>query len=416
MKSFKHFFSTIAKMIGFDGAESNEDVIGPKSSVKKEEPKKSPGPKSSEETKPVGNGGETKRRRVDLKEKMEVQSVELQRQSGDSAAHIEDKSAKSSRMDDLSSRSLRRIRDMSERAVRKVKTFVSRPIKEATLRHFVNKVEAKMQAEQTGQVRLREVKRGDDLFPKPLRRSQEGKSKEVRTKDKVDMSLKSVATSAMRYSGGELPSGNKIVSGNKCNDGKLFINGEPFWTTKKKPTEADLEESGTEDDIQMNAEVALEVYEGKKQLVNMPSIPIILDPMNELSELKRRDKLFFCRDVLFGNSVRSMINLCDSTTKVTPIRKRGQPIAFTEPNTRAAYHREHSSESEKLPFTPSKVPSGSSQKVRKRKRTNAKTSGNGHESSNAKPGSRKQKSKSKGGDARSLSAEVQKSSQAVESS
>ncbi|VDK67620.1 unnamed protein product [Cylicostephanus goldi] len=129
---------------------------------------------------------------------------------------------------------------MSERAVRKVKTFVSRPIKEATLRRFVNKVEAKMQAEQTGQIRLREVKQGDDLFPKPLRRSQEAKSKEIRNKDKVDMSMKSVATSAMKYSGGELPSGNKIVTGNKCNDGKLFINGEPFWTMQKKPTETDL--------------------------------------------------------------------------------------------------------------------------------------------------------------------------------
>lgn len=33
------------------------------------------------------------------------------------------------------------------------------------------------------------------------------------------------------------------------------------------------EESGTEDDIQLNAEIALEVYEGKAKLVNMPAIP-----------------------------------------------------------------------------------------------------------------------------------------------
>ncbi|KAL6740897.1 hypothetical protein Aduo_014205 [Ancylostoma duodenale] len=86
-----------------------------------------------------------------------------------------------SAFDDLSQSSLRRLRSMSERAVRKVKTFVSRPIKETTMRRFVHKVEARKQAEMTGQITLRPVKRGDDVFPKQrLRKSQERcKSKEA---------------------------------------------------------------------------------------------------------------------------------------------------------------------------------------------------------------------------------------------
>ena len=36
---------------------------------------------------------------------------------------------------------------------------------------------------------------------------------------------------------------------------------------------------------------------------------MVLDPLNEVTLMKERDKLFFNRDILFGNTVRTMINL-----------------------------------------------------------------------------------------------------------
>ncbi|VDL86674.1 unnamed protein product [Nippostrongylus brasiliensis] len=189
-----------------------------------------------------------------------------------------------------------RLKCSYERAFRRVKTFVSRPIKEATLQRFATMVEAKKQAEESGQITNRKLKRGDDVFPKPIQRS---KSK--------DGAKESVAQAAL-YFGGSLPSGCKIVTGNKDNNGHLLTeDDQPFWTEQRKPTEDDL--SDTDDDLQMSAEVVLDVCDGKVKLVNMPSISVVLDPMNELAELKRRDSLFFTREILFGNSVRSMINI-----------------------------------------------------------------------------------------------------------
>ncbi|VDM59686.1 unnamed protein product [Angiostrongylus costaricensis] len=211
-----------------------------------------------------------------------------------------------------------RIRQLSERAVRRVKTFVSRPIKETTMLRFVSKVEAKKQAEESGRISAREMKLGDDPFPKPKLRT--SKSREITSeasshlhyaRDGPDLhQLKSVPQMPTSYRYGDLPSGCQLVLGNKNNKGKLIIDDKPFWTEQRKPTDEDLEESGTDDELQMSAEVALDVYEGKVKLVNMPTIPVVLDPMNELRELQRRDKLFYSKDVLFGNSVRSMINLC----------------------------------------------------------------------------------------------------------
>ncbi|KJH49469.1 hypothetical protein DICVIV_04406 [Dictyocaulus viviparus] len=105
----------------------------------------------------------------------------------------------------------------------------------------------------------------------------------------------------------------------------------------------------------MSADVALDVYEGKVKLVNMPSIPVVLDPMNELSELQRRDKLFYSRDILFGNSVRSMINLYDNSMKVTQLVRRSnvERVKFEEPSIRHSYKRNGAFNVVKEPFVPS---------------------------------------------------------------
>ncbi|KAJ1374585.1 hypothetical protein KIN20_037297 [Parelaphostrongylus tenuis] len=247
---------------------------------------------------------------------------------------------------DLSSKESKsaRIRQLSERAVRKVKTFVSRPIKETTMLRFVSKVEAKKQAEESGKMMEHEMKLGDDPFPKLKSRGSKSREFDAQDhkKDRPDIpELKSTFETATTYRHGNLPSGCRLVVGNKNNNGKLIIDEKPFWMEQRKPSDEDLEDSGTDDDLQMTAEVALDVYEGKVKLVDMPTIPIILDPMNELRELQRRDKLFYTRDVLFGNSIRSMINLCDNSSSVTPIkrRSRNEYVKFKEPSIRHNYLR-----------------------------------------------------------------------------
>ncbi|WKY11054.1 hypothetical protein Q1695_002974 [Nippostrongylus brasiliensis] len=280
--------------------------------------------------------------------------------------------------DDSSSRkSLRRLKCSYERAFRRVKTFVSRPIKEATLQRFATMVEAKKQAEESGQITNRKLKRGDDVFPKPIQRSKSKDGAKEKTSDRKDVDAKSVAQAAL-YFGGSLPSGCKIVTGNKDNNGHLLTeDDQPFWTEQRKPTEDDL--SDTDDDLQMSAEVVLDVCDGKVKLVNMPSISVVLDPMNELAELKRRDSLFFTREILFGNSVRSMINIHDNSTKVTPIirkRKTNGTVSFKEPSVRYSYYRSRPTVLEPSPFTPGERPSYRSVKRKKRSKIAAKIARN----------------------------------------
>uniref|UniRef100_A0A1I7XFB1 Brix domain-containing protein n=1 Tax=Heterorhabditis bacteriophora TaxID=37862 RepID=A0A1I7XFB1_HETBA len=136
-----------------------------------------------------------------------------------------------------------------------------------------------------------------------------------------------------------LPSGNPVIKNNN-NNGKLFVEGQPFWTKQRRPTDEDKKDSDTEDDLPLNSEVIIDVNERKIELVNMPSIPVVLDPMNEVEVLKRRDKLFFSKDVLFGNTVRNMINLSEQIpTLIVTKRDKSLGIHFTEPSTAMSYSR-----------------------------------------------------------------------------
>lgn len=283
------------------------------------------------------------------------------------------------RDDNSTSSSFRRLRHLSERAVRKVKTFVSRPIKQTTLQRFLDRLEAKKQAEESGRISDRELKRGDDVFPKPIQRSKSsdlGKEKSARD----TLPVKSIPQPPARSpSAASLSSGCQVIFGNNDNNGKLFLeDGQPFWTEQRKPTESDLPD--TEDDLQMNADVALDVCEGKVKLVNMPTIPVVLDPMNELVELMRRDQLFFCRDVLFGNSVRSMINLSDNSSKTVPIlrRRKGDLVTFTEPSYSYNYRRDRPTDLDRWPFEPGAPPSAlKSLRLRRRRSRLRKKKGDG---------------------------------------
>ncbi|XGW02380.1 hypothetical protein V3C99_014426 [Haemonchus contortus] len=288
-------------------------------------------------------------------------------------------------LDDSGSKSLTRLKDISGRAIRRVKMFVSQPIKEHTLQCFISKVEAKKEAKVSGKISNCELKQGNDVFPQPLQRQ---KGREVRFLFTIDRKpsmakglafqvvknqketfslLKSITLSPSMYSGGSLPSGCRPVRGNKDNNGKLIDGGEPFWTKQQKPTIFDLDDN-TEDDLELNAEVALDVSKGKVKLVNMPETPVILDPMNKLRVLKRRDKLFYSRDVLFGNSVRTMVNLCSNTKKrkkkkhSKKVRRSLGTITFDEPKSTYRYRREYVKCFEKLSFKSHSTSSKSSRR------------------------------------------------------
>ncbi|RCN50660.1 hypothetical protein ANCCAN_03273 [Ancylostoma caninum] len=117
--------------------------------------------------------------------------------------------------------------------------------------------------------------------------------------------------------------------------------------------ETGLEETDTADDLPLNAEVVLEVDEGNIELATAPKIPVILDSFEELRNLQKRDKLFFNKALLFGNTVRSMINLSDMTSVRVgrPTRRSKAKPRFTFPTMRYYYRREKWWRLKGLPYT-----------------------------------------------------------------
>ncbi|WKX88090.1 hypothetical protein Q1695_008033 [Nippostrongylus brasiliensis] len=95
---------------------------------------------------------------------------------------------------------------------------------------------------------------------------------------------------------------------NKDNDGNVIVDGRPFWYQK-------MEEDLTDEGNVLNAAVILEVASGNLSLVNMPDEPIELDVYGEWKELRSRDATCFNKDVLFGNTIRSMVNLFEESVK-----------------------------------------------------------------------------------------------------
>ncbi|VDO26929.1 unnamed protein product [Haemonchus placei] len=97
-------------------------------------------------------------------------------------------------------------------------------------------------------------------------------------------------------------SGMPIVTGNNCNGNKLFVDDMPFWWSDEV---SDI----TDSELVMNASVLIEALEGRLKLVPMPDVEIVLDPIEDVTILRTRDKLCFRREHIFGNTVRSMVNL-----------------------------------------------------------------------------------------------------------
>ncbi|XGW22012.1 hypothetical protein V3C99_004739, partial [Haemonchus contortus] len=151
-------------------------------------------------------------------------------------------------------------------------------------------------------------------------------------------------------------SGLPVIKGNKDNDGMLLTNGQPFWFTDMPPDE-------TDDELVMNASVLIEVMENRRKLVPMPDIEIVLDPMEETTVLAARDKSCYTRDVLFGNTVRSMVNLNELSIRALSIKGRKKAVAPVEPDELRSlamevptvlhlYYRKTYDQFSRIPFVP----------------------------------------------------------------
>ncbi|VDM61968.1 unnamed protein product [Angiostrongylus costaricensis] len=233
-----------------------------------------------------------------------------------------------------------RLRNLSGRVSRRVMTFVNRPVRELALKRFISKIEARRRAEMDNSWTKRELRPGQVTYPRSRSRSLE------RLRNGPDQSVAEEISSNKEKSA-------ELVTGNNDNDGAVIVNGLPFWITAEDPQLIDREDSDTDDELPLNADIVLDVHRRNLELDKMPAIPVVLDPLDDLRKLQKRDKLFFTKTVLFGNSVRSMINLSD-TTSMKISRKQGKisTLSFNQPDTRFLYLRERFWVLTEDPYTP----------------------------------------------------------------
>uniref|UniRef100_A0A915PYE4 Uncharacterized protein n=1 Tax=Setaria digitata TaxID=48799 RepID=A0A915PYE4_9BILA len=94
-----------------------------------------------------------------------------------------------------------------------------------------------------------------------------------------------------------------------------------------KQDEEKSSEEATDEDLPMDSDILLEVQAGLRKLVKMPEIRIVMDPYAPLDYLKSRDKIFFTTEVVFSNTVRSMVNLNDEISNKELISMRNRKLS-----------------------------------------------------------------------------------------
>ncbi|EYC42568.1 hypothetical protein Y032_0526g2938 [Ancylostoma ceylanicum] len=120
----------------------------------------------------------------------------------------------------------------------------------------------------------------------------------------------------------------------------------------------------TDDELVMNAAVLIDVLENRLKLVPMPDIEIVLDPLEETTTLAARDSPCYTKEVIFGNTVRSMVNLNELSIRALSIKGRKKqvtrvygedlkPLSMLEPTIMKTYYRKTYDRSKAIPFTPS---------------------------------------------------------------
>ncbi|KAE9416587.1 hypothetical protein Angca_000758, partial [Angiostrongylus cantonensis] len=214
---------------------------------------------------------------------------------------------------DMSGKSLGRLRNLSGRVSRRVITFVSRPVRELAIRRFITKIEARRLAEMDKSWTRRELRPGQVAYPRSrsisLERLRNGPDQVFAGALNPEITSQLPSTSVAEEISSDKKKSAELVTGNNDNDGAVIVNGLPFWVAEENPQLIDREDSDTDDALPLSADIVLDVHRGNLELDKMPAIPVVLDPLDDLRKLQKRDKLFFTKTVLFGNSVRSMINL-----------------------------------------------------------------------------------------------------------
>ncbi|VDO61823.1 unnamed protein product [Heligmosomoides polygyrus] len=203
-----------------------------------------------------------------------------------------------------------RKRESPRKPPTQTRKLASRPVHEKSLIEMAAKVRRRKSRDTPKSARSTQRSVDEDPFPQPAPPGKKGKKKPKKQKQeeafvpRIDSAFLLPDTEGpevfgdrsiemgVRPTGNTLPgSGLPVVKGNKDNDGML------------------LDE--TDDDLVMNAAVLIDVLENRLKLVPMPDIEIVLDPMEETTVLAARDKSCYTKDVIFGNTVRSMVNLND---------------------------------------------------------------------------------------------------------
>ncbi|CAD5231981.1 unnamed protein product [Bursaphelenchus xylophilus] len=193
-------------------------------------------------------------------------------------------------------RTWKKVRTKSKEKFRLVKTFVSAPLKEKGMQKMLDRITRRQQAARDPN---KVLKQGDECFPQRRPTSGEIAIEMHKTPEKskgASPKSKSLHTAVIESS--------------------IFLpDGRPFWQQKNKGDQQRemTEEDLTDDELPMNAEVIVQVHEGKVKLDNMPSVKLVLKPYGDLEEMKKRDAIFFNKQLVFSNTVRSMVNFVDDT-------------------------------------------------------------------------------------------------------
>uniref|UniRef100_A0A1I7Y705 DNA-directed RNA polymerase III subunit RPC4 n=1 Tax=Steinernema glaseri TaxID=37863 RepID=A0A1I7Y705_9BILA len=269
-------------------------------------------------------------------------------------------------MRDSIRQSFKSFKERRAKNLKQVKTFISRPYKTASMQKILNRVTSRKElrakydvteiSEESEKPSIR-LKEGDDLFPTlrkaksapatpsaptapaiqasaptpeapPPKQSSPPRSvapPKEKPPEKASTPQKTLADDIKEKLFKQTPKRQIRLVKNNDNNGQLFnSDGMPFWHQKGKGIRGrdDIDASDlTDDELPMNAEILLDVHSGKLKLVDLPNTEVVLDPFASLQVLEARDELFFTRNVLFSNTVRSMINLNDDMTS-SELRKK----------------------------------------------------------------------------------------------
>ncbi|KAJ1358710.1 hypothetical protein KIN20_017203 [Parelaphostrongylus tenuis] len=174
---------------------------------------------------------------------------------------------------DVSGKSFGRLRNLSGKVSYKVKTFFSRPEREPATRKLISRIEARRRAQNDNNRTKRESHSGQRAFSRPRNRSLE------RLRNGPDQVTTCIMNEARddSLSVAEENCSNREESAELANDNgnAVIVNGLPFWITADDPLLIDQEDSDTDDELPLNADIVLDVHKGNIELDAMPATALV---------------------------------------------------------------------------------------------------------------------------------------------